>query len=311
MSKLYRENFPPHAAVVTAFNLGNRHLVDVTVCRICGCAEYEVVSKRDRHGFELPFHMCLRCGMVYIAKRLSDADYAKFYKDDYYKLVSAYWEQCFGPRRKRKEQRKYADRFVPFIVPYLKARKYSIIDVGGGVGVIAANLNGELVKKGKVVDCTILDPSPDAVSQAKTLDMVAIKGLAEHHKFATNQYDLVLMCRSIDHLIDPVGTIKRIRASLTRKGVFFCDYVDLAFTLIKRQIPRALHLDHLFNFTEKPFLTMMARCGLEPCSKQFVDKSEKGYLFRKCPPKDVEWDAGHPEWLRGRLKKFTREEAGV
>ena len=309
MSKRYRNNFPPLEDVVRDFKLSDRKLVDVRGCGICGCDKYEIISRRDRHGFHLPFHLCLRCGIVYLGRRLTSAGYEKFYKEDYYKLVAAYWEQCYGPIRKRKEQTKYLKWFVPFLLPLLKARSYSILDVGGGIGLIASTLKDALEEKGKKVRCTVLDPSPGAVAEARKMGLKAIRGLAEKHDLGEAQYDLVLLCRSIDHLIDPVGTVKRIRRSLKPNGVFFCDYVNCEMTTIKRRIPRALQIDHLFNFTKEPFLTMMTRCGFEPLTHAFVEKAESGYLFRQIAPMERPWTPGHPEWFRGRLRKFTRPEA--
>ncbi len=311
MSKLYRNNFPPLEDVVRDFNLSGRKLVDVTACAICGCTEYEIISRRDRHGFDLQFHLCLRCGIVYLGTRLTHAGYAKFYRDDYYKLVAAYWEQCFGPIRKRKEQKKYAEVIVPFLTRHLEGRSYSIIDVGGGMGLIAATLRDALIQKGKKAECTVLDPSPEAVGQARSLGLKAVKGLAEQYDLGDAKYDLVMLCRSIDHLIDPAGTIKRIRRALKPNGVFFCDYVTFEQVLIKRGIPKALQIDHLFNFTEEPFLTMMARCGFEPLSAPFEDKIERGFLFRQMEPEELPWALGYPSWVRGRLRKFTTEEAHV
>ena len=75
------------------------------------------------------------------------------------------------------------------------------------------------------IDATVLDPAEAEVAAAKKAGLEAYTGSIEQWS-SEERFDLILLCRTIEHVQDLRGVLSRIRRLLQPDGLLYCDIVD-------------------------------------------------------------------------------------
>ena len=88
----------------------------------------------------------------------------------------------------------------------------------------------------------MIDPSPAELKIAKDKGLYTIPRTIEAYEIP-EKWDVILLCQTVDHLLDIAGTLRKIKACMTEMGIFFVDIVDFDVT-------KELKIDHPFNLTE-------------------------------------------------------------
>jgi SAM-dependent methyltransferase len=245
------------------------------------------VSRCDRYGFPAILLVCVRCGLGWLSPRLTAAEYRDFYADVYRPLVSAYHGRTIDATTVQEEQREYASELVGFLRDALPGAPRSILDVGGSTGVvggaIADALGGEV---------TVLDPAPDELAVARESGMEAIEGLAEDFDPGGRKWDLVLLCQTIDHLLDVAATLRAIRRMTGDDGFAFVDVLDVLFMSRRRgAVEGAVKIDHPFYLTRSTALGFFTRAGLSVIAERMSDDGHWGFLLAPAEPAEPDWAA--------------------
>jgi SAM-dependent methyltransferase len=194
----------------------------VACCNLCGSSNSCLLGLHDRYGLPLRTVVCVNCGLIYLADRFSPEGYASFYHDGAYRrITSAFAGSVATMRDLQADQAQYAANLVRFLEGRLPRQAPArLLDIGGSSGEVAYEL-----KKRLGVDATVLDPSADEIEAACRLGLRGIVGSAETWDTA-ERFDVVLLCRTIEHLYDLKGTFAKIRRLLAPGGLFFCDFLD-------------------------------------------------------------------------------------
>ena len=191
----------------------------VTACNLCGATAFVVVTHRDRYGYPAEAHACETCGLVFINPRMTAEAYGRFYEGVYRPLVSAYHGRLIDADTIQDEQRVYGAACADFLRPFIAgAGLRTMLDIGGSTGVVARVLADEFALQG-----TVIDPAPPEVARAKAYGLETITGLVEEYDFGDRRFDLIVLCQTVDHLLDVSGTLTRIRELLSDGGFFFVD----------------------------------------------------------------------------------------
>lgn len=217
-----------------------------------------------------------------MSPRLTPAAYARFYASVYRPLVSAFHGRRIDAASVEDDQRPYADRLVEVLRPSLAGRQGGrILDVGGSTGVVA-----ERVGTGLDMGAVVLDPAPEEVERARARGLDGVVGTIEEWEPDARPFELVLLCQTIDHLLDVGGALAGIRRSIADSGVFFIDIVDFrAAYLGHGSIEAATKIDHPFSLTEQTAEAYLARAGFDVMFKDYApDRLHVGYVCRPSPP---------------------------
>ncbi len=257
-------------------------------CNLCGPRGHAVeVTDRDRYGYPATCVTCRCCGLGYLNPRLSATQYAHFYSKIYRPLVSAYHGRRIDAETVQLEQRGYAAELAAFLLPQLPSSPATILDVGGSTGVVARILAQQFNAR-----ATVLDPSPDELAVARAAGMETVAGLAEEFDPGERRWDLVLLCQTIDHLLDVRGTVATLRQMTADGGRAFVDIVDVDVLLRRTgDIERVVKIDHPYYLTAPTATAYFALAGFTIVAERLSDDGHRGFVLAPGPCTEPDWAA--------------------
>ncbi|MBA2372441.1 MAG: class I SAM-dependent methyltransferase [Chloroflexi bacterium] len=254
----------------------------VSHCDLCGGDLFVVVAHGDRYGFRAEAHGCARCGLVFLNPRMTADAYADFYRETYRPLVSAHHGHLIDAETVELEQAPYAENVADFLASFVIDREVSsILDVGGSTGVVT-----EAVARRFGLRAALVDPAPAEVERARRRGIDAVVGTIEGFDGAGRVFDLVLLCQTIDHLLDVHASLAKLRSLLAADGLFFVDIVDFqAACLQQPTVEDAVKIDHPCYLTESTAEAYLARTGFRWLRKDYAgDGLHVGYVCERCDP---------------------------
>jgi len=231
--------------------------------------------------------VCARCGLGFLSPRLTDTEYGRFYERVYRPLVSAYHGRTIDPDTIQEEQRGYAAELVSFLRPSLEAAPRSVIDIGGSTGVVAGAL-----REAFGAEVSVLDPAPAELAVAEANGMETIPGFVEGYDPGGRTWELVLVCQTIDHLLDPMGALGSVARLMAPGGRAFVDVLDV-LSVGRRcgSIEGAVKIDHPFYLMRETALAYFDRAGLAARAERLSDDGHWGFLLSAGAPREPDWTA--------------------
>ena len=255
-------------------------------CNLCGHSAFTVLTHRDRYGFAAAASACDRCGLVFLDPVMSARAYGRFYAGTYRPLVSAYHGRLIDARTIQDEQREYAVDRGNLLDPYMRSGGHrTLLDIGGSTGIVAHALSRRFG-----LEATVIDPAPLEAQEAQALGIETIEGLVEEVDLGDRRFDVVIVCQTVDHLLDVAGTLRRIRQLLSERGILFIDIVDFRAAYLRNwSIEEAIKIDHPYYFTEPTILAYLRRTGFAALRTDYAaDHLHVSYVARRA---DVVADA--------------------
>jgi len=255
----------------------------VASCNLCGGSVFVGLTHRDRYGYPASASGCSRCGLVFLDPVMTADAYAAFYINTYRPLVSAFHGRLIDARTIQQEQREYAVERGDLLAPYLEGRQYrTLLDIGGSTGVVADAFVRRFGLHG-----TVIDPAPLETVQAQALGLETIEGLIEHVDLGARRFDVVILCQTVDHLLDIAGTLARVRELLNPEGLFFVDIVDLRAAYLRNwSIEDAVKIDHPYYLTEATMVAYLTRAGFAVARSDYAaDHLHVSYVARPATPR--------------------------
>jgi 2-polyprenyl-3-methyl-5-hydroxy-6-metoxy-1,4-benzoquinol methylase len=251
-------------------------------CNLCGSTELTTISHSDRYGFPASTDACRRCGLAFLNPRLTVDEYGRFYDGTYRPLVSAFHGRLIDAESVEQDQVVYTEALVETLAPYLEHRRGAdLLDVGGSTGVIAEALGRRFDLHG-----TVFDPAPAEVERARARGLDAFVGTVEEYDPGGRRFGVVIICQTIDHMLDISQALASVRALLEPGGLLFVDIVDFRAAYLRaRSVETATKIDHAYSLTELSAETYLARAGFKPVRKDYAaDHLHVGYVCEPAEP---------------------------
>jgi SAM-dependent methyltransferase len=251
----------------------------IEACNLCGGRARAVLTHRDRYGYPAQASGCRRCGLVCLDPVMTADAYKRFYVDAYRPLVSAYHGRLIDAKTIQAEQREYAVERGHLIEPVVRGRGMTtLLDIGGSTGVVAQALCARFSLMG-----TVIDPAPLEIEEARRLGLETITGIVEDYDAADRQFDLVVMCQTVDHLLDVAGALRAVRRLLRPDGIFFIDIVDFRAAYLRGwSVEEAIKIDHPYYLTEWTMEAYLRRAGFETLRADYA--SDHLHVSFVCRP---------------------------
>jgi SAM-dependent methyltransferase len=277
----------------------------VSRCNVCGSGNSCVLAYHDRYGIPIRTAMCTSCGLVYLMDRLTQDGYSDFYRDGAYrKLTSAFAGSVATIEDLKADQGAYAKNLMRFLdgrVP--RERSPRVLDVGGSSGQVVQEMARHFGVQG-----TVIDPSEEEIAAARRIGLEGIVGTVETWD-TDERFDMILMCRTIEHLWDLRGSVEKIRRLLTPDGLFYCDFLDYLELCRMTGHPQTVSkVDHCYWLTLENAPTLFRSMGFDVVSFHMAPNPQFiGLLMRQCEPAAVspmQWMDVQPE-IRGLQQIIT------
>jgi SAM-dependent methyltransferase len=275
-----------------AFDYASQPVARVTACNLCGGSTFITLTHRDRYHYPVEAAGCRRCGLVFLNPVMTADAYGRFYAHTYRPLVSAFHGRLIDAITIQDEQRQYAAERVAFIESFLAGpgrprgsapavEGGTLLDIGGSTGVVAHAFAERFGLK-----ATVIDPSPLEAAQAQRLGIETITGLVESTDLGSRQFDLVIVCQTVDHLLDIAGTLRRVHALLRPGGRLFIDIVDLRAGYLRNwSLEDTIKIDHPYYLTDETMSAYLAQCGFEILGIDYAaDHLHVGYVCQTGAP---------------------------
>jgi SAM-dependent methyltransferase len=254
----------------------------VSDCNLCGGSDFTVVARHDRYGFAAQSLGCRTCGLVFLSPRLTPDAYSRFYDGVYRPLVSAFHGRRIDAETVEADQVPYAERLAVLLAPFLPPHPAgAILDVGGSTGVVSARLAERLSMR-----ALVLDPAPAEVERARARGVEAVVGTIEGWERMDARFELVLLCQTIDHLLDVASALTAIREAIADDGFLYVDIVDFRSAYLRNDsVEAATKIDHPYSLTEATAEAYLERAGFTVELKDYApDGLHVGYVCRPGAP---------------------------
>ena len=264
-----------------AFDYAAQERTRVERCNLCGASTFTVLTDRDRYGFAASASACDRCGLVFLDPVMTAAAYARFYAGTYRPLVSAYHGRLIDAQTIQDEQREYAADRGDVLAPYLEGRgDGDMLDIGGSTGVVARALGRRFGLRP-----TVIDPAPLEAAEAQALGIETIEGLVEEVDLGDRRFDVVIVCQTVDHLLDIAGTLRRVRELVSDDGLLFIDIVEFRAAFLRDwSVEEAIKIDHPYYLTDSTMTAYLRRSGFEILWRDYAaDLLHVSYIARPAP----------------------------
>jgi SAM-dependent methyltransferase len=237
-------NFPFYAAAPKEI---------VTSCNLCGGNRFALYRLTDRYGLEAPSVECQGCGLRFLSFRMTAEAYEEFYAGGHYRELLTQFLQKMGkpgsealvtPQGMESDQTRYAAGLSQALARFMGEIKGGLLlDLGGSTGRVAERLAQDFN-----LDATVVETSIPEANRARAKGLAVANVRLQDYEPGGNHYDLILLCRTVDHLLDIKGDLRRIRGWLAPKGLFFVDFVHT--TPPKIDHPYILSVDTMRRYLE-------------------------------------------------------------
>lgn len=228
-------------------------LLKPRACPTCGSDEARHELAKDH----MRLVRCTQCDLVYVSPTFDEAHYKKVYAShEYQQIVRDLGIGSHGYRVER-----FGRERVALMSRYLSAGRPRYLDVGCSTGFVveaARDAGWEAVG----ID---LNPSAVEFGRARGLDLRTVA--LEEAGFEPDSFDAVSLFDVLEHLLDPVRTIRTCRDLLKASGILFVyvpNYDSASRLLMGKDAHFIWPTHHLNYYTPATIGDLMRREGFEP-----------------------------------------------
>jgi 2-polyprenyl-3-methyl-5-hydroxy-6-metoxy-1,4-benzoquinol methylase len=175
-------------------------------CSLCQSAKHKIFAKVESFGYPLTYYQCANCGLVFQDLEESKASDPGFYQETYRKIYQAHE---YPTDKDLWVQHQRAENLVSLLTSHNSIRPARVLDIGASTGVLLKEISDAF-------NCAVVGVEPgDAYrhyAAEQGIDMLpSIEAVIEE---SLPKFDLVSMMHVLEHLPDPVGTLRMIRTHL-------------------------------------------------------------------------------------------------
>jgi SAM-dependent methyltransferase len=222
--------------------------LEAVLC-VCGGAVFDLLASIDRYGVRQQTVLCTQCGLVSSNPRMSADEYQAFYCSDLYRRIYSgadYLESC------RARYNGETGRHI-----YEATRRHRAVQSGTRVLEIGAGGGWNLLPFQRAgAEVIGLDYSPSLVELGRRAGIPMVEGGLEQ---MTGEYDIIVLSHVLEHFLDPVSALVRIRSHMAIGGVLFIEVPNI-LNFGMGQLQSA----HTFYFSPRTLENIVGCVGLKP-----------------------------------------------
>lgn len=237
-------------------------------CVLCGGVDHRTVSEKDRHGNPLHTVLCMGCGIITNDPIPTDAELADFYRKDY----RTEYKGAAEPRL-RQVWRNFErlENHIEANWDIYGTRKNGL-DLGSGSGEF-------MFLAGKAgIKCQGVEPNEGYAQYSRNkLGLDVLNQTLEDTDFPARSFDLIRLSHVLEHMRDPVRSLKVLHDWLSDDGVLYIEVPDIEHDAHHKLTGRMFHYGHIFNYNP---VTLRLAAGLAGFEELDVSKSRHSDFTR-------------------------------
>ncbi|MBK0382081.1 class I SAM-dependent methyltransferase [Pedobacter sp. SD-b] len=207
--------------------------------------------------FAIPTHVviCKECGLMYLNPRWTPNRYHQFYVSEY---------ENYYPRTSSDKQK---DNRLPQLVAnrlyeFREDQVFeNILDIGSGFGDILLYFKNNRFKQANYY---AIEPSSVCIDFLTTKNIKVISPTVDNNwnESSKNKFDLIIMRHVLEHLLDPLNSLKKISSTLTKDGLLYIAIPDAYHPLspLNSYYFRAVHTAY---FNKDTIHNLLYKAGLK------------------------------------------------
>jgi SAM-dependent methyltransferase len=248
--------------------------VMANICPLCGATDHHLVSTKDRHGNALRTILCAGCGIITNDPIPTDDELATFYKKDYrtdYKGTPEPRMRQVWRNFDRMEQHMLANRLV-----YSSGMKCLDLGAGSGEFLFLANAMG--------MHSIGVEPNEAYAKYCHSkLGLEVASQTLEETRFADASFGLIRLSHVLEHMRDPVRSLKVLYDWLQADGILYIEVPDIEAEAARKMHGKMFHFGHIFNFNPVTLRLAAALAGFEelPQTAERLGASTGAFFVKK------------------------------
>lgn len=234
-------------------------------CNFCGSENNETISEYTRVERN-NILKCMDCGLVFLEQIEGESVYTKVYRevDTLPKISAEEWltnPVIIHDCKNRMEwiSRRYGD---------VSGKK--VLDIGCSSGYFLKTLFSTNAKASGV------ELNESCSDYARSLGFTVYSKTIESLGF-NDEFDLIVMFHTLEHVFDPMSSMRAIYASLKPGGVFMGEVPnqdDWRIKIFNNEIVKRFHYDpfHNYYFSPKTLTDYLKKCGFDKVILETVER---------------------------------------
>lgn len=220
-------------------------------------------------------YACKKCGLGVLDPLPTEDELKKLYAEEYFE--DQYGKQIDPESQEMKRRLRQEKHRLRFFRGF--KRKGHILDIGCGMGYFL------LACRNAGYNVTGIDVSPKAAAYCQEkLGINVITGNITEIELTGQQFDVITMWHSLEHVQDPRGCLRKLQLLLNDDGVLVIDVPNYQGTdaKITKQNWKGWQLPfHLYHFTPGSILELLKQEGFVPVkTKSYLSEEWKERLIR-------------------------------
>jgi len=230
--------------------------IELVRCNLCGSDDTRNFILFD----EYKYVQCNNCGLIYQNPRPIFKDLKKRYSEKYFKYEFRNHHNFFLLMKHTLNDIKF---FTKISTQFAKPRRF--LDIGCATGML---LNYVRDYGWEVKGVEICKQSVEYARKNFGLDI--FNGTFEQAKFKDESFEIIHFSHLIEHLPDPLSTLKKIYKVLKKGGYILVTTprIDSFQARLFKENWRSFHRDHLYIFSKKCLIAMIEKAGFNV--KRFI-----------------------------------------
>jgi len=188
-------------------------------CPICGALEEtwkDEIGEMISHGMHVIYRQCVKCGIGFQNPRPTEESVIQAYRDNSYREIMT--ETQGGAQLEEVKLQSIRAQRIAAIIKEENITPRRFLDVGSSLGILTYQIH-------KAFDCEAWGHELSKEFRELAAGFEGVQFVAELEDLE-GKFDVITSIHVLEHLIDPVGQLIKLRDLLTEDGVLILECPD-------------------------------------------------------------------------------------